>query len=95
MSLTTRCRSVYNPPEHFLVTANNRVIGPDYPYLVNGYWFPWFRAERITQMIQAKPKLTMDDFKAMHYDTHQPRRGQARPGPGRAQHAPGRADPWR
>jgi penicillin amidase len=61
--------SVYDPPEHFLVTANNRVVSSDYPYLVTGYWFPWFRAERITQLIQSKPKLTMDDFKAMHYDT--------------------------
>ena len=64
--------SVLNPPEHFLVTANNRVVGPDYSYLVNGYWFPWFRAERITQLIQSKPKLSMDDFKAMHYDTVSP-----------------------
>lgn len=62
--------SVYNPPEHFLVTANNRVVPPDYPYLVNAYWFPWFRAERITQMIQSQSKITMDNVKAMQYDTH-------------------------
>ncbi|HUS14162.1 MAG TPA: penicillin acylase family protein [Chloroflexia bacterium] len=61
---------VYNPPEHFLVTANNRVVGPDYPYLVNGWWGPWFRAERITQMLTAKDKLSVDDIKAIQYDTH-------------------------
>jgi penicillin amidase len=64
--------SVLNPPEHFLVTANNRVVAPDYPHLINAYWFPWFRAERITQLIQSKPKLSMDDFKAMQYDTISP-----------------------
>ena len=62
--------SVENPAQHFIVTANNRVVGPDYAYLVNGYWYPWYRAERITDMIQAKIHLTVDDVKAIQYDTH-------------------------
>jgi penicillin amidase len=61
---------VYNPPDHYIVTANNRVVGPDYPYLIKARWGAWFRADRIAQMITAKPKLTMDDIKAIHYDTH-------------------------
>src|SRR5579859_4151513 len=64
--------SVYNPPSHFLVTANNRVVGPAYPYLATGWWGPWFRAERITQLLSAPAKLTMDDFKKIQYDTHSP-----------------------
>ncbi len=62
--------SVYNPPEHYIVTANNRVVGPSYPYLVTGWWYPWYRAERITQMIQATPKASIDDVKTMQHDTH-------------------------
>jgi penicillin amidase len=62
--------SVYNPPQGYLVTANNRVVGPDYPYLATGWWFPPYRAGRIAEMIAAKPKLSIDDVKAMQFDTH-------------------------
>lgn len=61
---------VYNPPTHYIVTANNRVTSPAYPYLINGYWPPWFRAERIQQMLSSKTQWTVDDFKALQYDTH-------------------------
>ena len=40
-----------NPPEGFIVTANNRVIGPEYPYFITANWeFP-YRAERIRELI--------------------------------------------
>ena len=45
----------------YIVTANNRVVGPDYPQLITGWWFPWYRAERIGQMIESKPKLSVDE----------------------------------
>jgi penicillin amidase len=45
----------YNPPEGFIATANNAVVGPDYPYLLTKDWDYGFRARRIVDMIQGAP----------------------------------------
>ncbi|HUP28061.1 MAG TPA: penicillin acylase family protein [Chloroflexia bacterium] len=71
--------SSYNPPEHFIATANNRPFGPDYKYEVPGDWaYPW-RISRITEMLKAKDKLGADDFKAMLMDTKSPLAKKAAP----------------
>ncbi|MGA2383789.1 MAG: penicillin acylase family protein [Gemmatimonadales bacterium] len=61
-----------NPPEGFIVTANNRVIGPEYPYLITANWgFP-YRAERIRELILGDGgggKFTVDDVRRMQMDT--------------------------
>jgi penicillin amidase len=58
-----------NPPEGFIVTANNRVIGPEYPHLITANWeFP-YRAERIRELIAARPRFTADDVRRMQMDT--------------------------
>jgi len=59
----------YNPPEHFVATANNKPFGPDFSQDIQGAWsYPW-RISRITEMLKAKEKLGPDDFKAMLMDT--------------------------
>ncbi len=45
----------YNPPEGFIATANNAVVGPDYPYLITTDWDYGYRARRIVDMIQNAP----------------------------------------
>ena len=62
----------YNPPEGFLATANNRPYGPEYKYQVPGDWAAPWRIDRITEMLKAKDKLSVDDFKAMLMDTKSP-----------------------
>ena len=42
----------FNPPEGFLVSANNRIVGPDYPHFISRDWASPARAERITAMIE-------------------------------------------
>ena len=37
-SRSTRCRSVLDPDEGFVVTANQAVTGPDYPYFLTDDW---------------------------------------------------------
>lgn len=56
-----------NPSSGFIYTANNQ---PDSVsgFLLPGYYAPCDRAERILQMIQSKPKLTIDDVRAMALD---------------------------
>ena len=58
-----------NPPDGFIVTANNRVVGPAYPHLItqNGE-LPW-RAARIREMVQAGGPFTADDVRRMQMDT--------------------------
>lgn len=40
-----------NPPEAFIVTANNRVIGGEYPFFLSGDWELPYRAQRIREMV--------------------------------------------
>ena len=63
-----------NPPEGFIVTANNRVVGPEYRYFITANWeFP-YRAERIRELILAgggsgSGPFTVDDVRRMQMDT--------------------------
>lgn len=47
--------SVFNPPEGYIVTANNRVAPESYPYLLGTYWDYGYRAQRIVDMIESAP----------------------------------------
>jgi penicillin amidase len=43
----------YNPPQGYIATANNAVVGPEYPYLITTEWDYGYRAKRIVEMIEA------------------------------------------
>jgi penicillin G amidase len=59
----------YNPPEGYIVTANNAVVGPDYPYLLTTGWDFGYRASRIVEMIKTAPgRIDMDYIAAMQAD---------------------------
>jgi penicillin amidase len=59
-----------NPEDGFIATANNKVVGEDYPYLIGHYWEPMDRITRIHQLLTAKEKLSVEDFKRMHQDVY-------------------------
>lgn len=62
--------SVLNPPNHFVISANNQVVPGDYRYLIaNNYAAP-FRAQRIQDLLTAKSKLTIDDMKRIQGDIY-------------------------
>lgn len=57
-----------NPESGMLSSANNRTVGNEYPYYIS-HWFDLpNRIERIREMLSAKEKLSVDDFKAMQAD---------------------------
>jgi penicillin amidase len=60
--------SLYNPPQGFIVTANNAVVDASYPYLISLDWDRGYRAQRITEMIEALEKLSVDDITRIHGD---------------------------
>lgn len=58
----------FNPPEGYIVAANNKVVGDDYPYFLSMDWAPGYRARRITELIQADESISMVDMQAMQND---------------------------
>ncbi|XXX80975.1 penicillin acylase family protein [Sorangium sp. So ce134] len=67
--------SVYDPPSHILVTANNRIVPRNYapqgrPVHLANYWdMPW-RAQRImTRLTSATQPLTPQDMASIQLDT--------------------------
>jgi penicillin G amidase len=92
---------LYNPPEHFIATANNKNFGPDYAYPIAGAWSTPWRISRILEMLKAKDKLSIDDYKAMLVDTQSPVAkkiapllGKLQPEPGKAQEAVKQMQSW-
>ncbi len=45
----------FNPPEGYIVTANNAVVGPEYPYMISQTFAYGFRAARIVELIENAP----------------------------------------
>ncbi|HEX9388130.1 MAG TPA: penicillin acylase family protein [Anaerolineales bacterium] len=45
----------FNPPEGYIVTANNRCQPWDYPYLITRDWDYGFRAQRILDLVENAP----------------------------------------
>jgi penicillin amidase len=60
---------LYDPPSGFIVTANSRIVGRSYPYRLTVAPLAAYRARRIYDLLQAKPKLTIADFRAIQADT--------------------------
>ena len=58
----------YDPPEHLIVTANNRPRPGDRHLIALEYPEP-YRAQRITELIRRKAGLTPEDFRAVQADT--------------------------
>src|SRR5207237_189269 len=61
---------VYDPPDGIIVTANQRVVGQDYPYFLSHAWAQPYRARRIFTLLSEKPKLTTDDFRRIQADVY-------------------------
>jgi penicillin amidase len=63
----------FNPPNGYIVSANNKPVDDSYPYFISNDWAPPARAQRIDQLIQAKISkgdgMTLDDFEHMQADT--------------------------
>jgi penicillin amidase len=63
----------FNPPQGYIVTANNAVVGPDYPYLIALDWDRGYRAQRIVDLIESyksQSHITLDQIKLMQGDTY-------------------------
>ena len=60
-------RSV-DPRRGYLLNANNRLVGPDYPYLLSSDWEPPYRARRIDEVLAASPALDQAGSRRLQLD---------------------------
>jgi penicillin amidase len=60
--------SRFNPSEGFIVTANHAVVDASYPYLISLDWDRGYRAQRITEMIEAVEQLSAEHIKKIQGD---------------------------
>lgn len=61
-----------DPPGGLLVNANNRLVGPGYPYLLTADWEPALRAGRIEELLRDRDGLDADAFAAVQLDLRSP-----------------------
>ncbi|PWT92704.1 MAG: hypothetical protein C5B55_05835 [Blastocatellia bacterium] len=62
--------NVYDPPSGIIVTANQRIVGTDYPYFLTHSWAQPYRARRIFDLLSEKPKLDANDFLRIQGDVY-------------------------
>ncbi|HVW47365.1 MAG TPA: penicillin acylase family protein [Solirubrobacterales bacterium] len=59
---------VVDPESGFLVTANNRIVGDDYPHHITSEWLDGFRARRIEELLRSREKHDLEGFAEMQMD---------------------------
>lgn len=67
---TDKLPTIFDPPSGIIVTANQRIVGNDYPNFLTHSWAQPYRARRILNMLNEKPKLTTDDFRKIQGDVY-------------------------
>src|SRR5205823_6171024 len=59
---------VYNPPGHMVATANQRPVGPSYPYYLGttaDFFDPGYRAGQIYALLHGRPRMSPAAFAAI------------------------------
>ena len=63
---------IYNPERGYIVTANNRIVPDNYPYLISLEWAEPYRATRIRELIEEKindrEQLSLADMQDIQLD---------------------------
>jgi penicillin amidase len=57
-----------DPERGFVVTANNRLAGDDYPWPLSGTWSSGHRARRIREQIEARARWSLEDCRGLQLD---------------------------
>jgi penicillin amidase len=62
---------LFNPPQNFIASANNKTIA-NFKYHISNIWEPSSRIERITELLNSKPKHSINDYKKYQNDIVSP-----------------------
>ena len=68
----TALPSVLDPDEGFVATANQAVVGPDYPYYLTTDWDRGYRSQRIRDLIEAEGDLSVSEMAQIQLDEQNP-----------------------
>lgn len=64
--------NVLDPDEGFIVTANQAVIGEDYPYFLTDDWDRGYRSQRIRSLLQNEGELSVEEMASLQLDDRNP-----------------------
>jgi penicillin G amidase len=57
-----------DPARGYIATANQRITAPGYPHFISSEWALPYRQQRIEQVLQSRPKHSMEDLAALQAD---------------------------
>ena len=60
----------FDPARGYIATANQRIHGKDYPHYLTSDWALPYRQRRIEQMLQDRPRHSLDDLRAIQADEY-------------------------
>ena len=63
---------IVNPPSGRIVTANQQIVGEEYPYYLTDMWAPPYRAWRIHELLDQRKIHDVDSFHSMQMDSLSP-----------------------
>jgi len=58
----------FNPASQRVATANEKIVGPDFPYFLTSEWDLPYRADRIKALLASREKHSVDSFALMQKD---------------------------
>ncbi|MGH3366314.1 MAG: penicillin acylase family protein [Nocardioidaceae bacterium] len=61
--------SVLDPPRGYVVSANQAVVGPTYPFYLGDSWAYGYRSQRIVELIRDDLSLTVGDMGRLQLDS--------------------------
>lgn len=67
-----RMPAIANPDSGAIATANQKITGSGYPFLITHDWERPYRAERITELINDRPIHSVESFQALQMDDYSP-----------------------
>ncbi len=60
--------NAYNPPAHFVASANAKIVGDDYPHYLSSDWADGYRHQRIADVLSEGEALTPEDMVRLQVD---------------------------
>lgn len=58
----------HNPSGHWVATANQNTLAPDYPHQISYEWSAPYRYERIKERLTQKKQFTLEDFQSIQHE---------------------------
>ncbi len=63
-----RLPHLYNPPEGYIATANNKIVDDNYPYHISDLWEPPSRIQRLREVLNRDELFSVGDFERLQND---------------------------